>query len=323
MEEKFKLDLKDRKILFELDNNCRQSCSQIGKKVGLSTEVVNYRIKKLEDEKIITQYQLIANLSGLGIIQFKICLTLQHINSEKLNSIIDKLRKNKSVKWIVSTKGNWDLLIALETDRIDKIDELKNEILSLFSGYVRNKALSILVEASIHGRGYLIEGKKNLRKEKVVMGQDRKIKVDDTDMKILKQLAENARKPIIDIAHELKISERIVNYRIKQMVKNKIVLGFKIALNYEKLGLHFYKLFIYLDSPEKNRIADFISYLEVHRNVIHHVRVLGNWDLEPEFETYSEREFNELLKEMKDKFSDIIAGIDIITIDKEHKFVYF
>jgi hypothetical protein len=31
-----KLDLKDRKILYELDINSRQSFSQLGKKVGLS-----------------------------------------------------------------------------------------------------------------------------------------------------------------------------------------------------------------------------------------------------------------------------------------------
>ncbi|MFO7677029.1 MAG: AsnC family protein, partial [Thermoplasmatota archaeon] len=41
-----KLDLKDRKILYELDLDCRQSNSQIGKKVGLGRDVVSYRINK-------------------------------------------------------------------------------------------------------------------------------------------------------------------------------------------------------------------------------------------------------------------------------------
>jgi len=40
------LDLKDRKILYQLDLNCRQSNSQIGKMVGLSRKGVEYRIKK-------------------------------------------------------------------------------------------------------------------------------------------------------------------------------------------------------------------------------------------------------------------------------------
>jgi len=50
------LDLKDRKILYYLDINSRQSNSDIAKKVGLSKEVVNYRIKRLEKEGIIKGY---------------------------------------------------------------------------------------------------------------------------------------------------------------------------------------------------------------------------------------------------------------------------
>ena len=38
------IDLKDRKILYQLDSNCRQSNTQIGKNVGLKKDVVSYRI---------------------------------------------------------------------------------------------------------------------------------------------------------------------------------------------------------------------------------------------------------------------------------------
>ena len=41
------LDLKDRKILYELDINSRQSNSEIAKKTGLSKQVIGLRIKKL------------------------------------------------------------------------------------------------------------------------------------------------------------------------------------------------------------------------------------------------------------------------------------
>ena len=43
---------KDRKILYELDKNCWQSNSQIAKKVSLSKQVTNYRIKRLEEHAI-------------------------------------------------------------------------------------------------------------------------------------------------------------------------------------------------------------------------------------------------------------------------------
>jgi len=51
-----KLDLKDRKILYELDINSRQSFSQLGKKVGLHKDVVAYRVKKLQEKGIIKNF---------------------------------------------------------------------------------------------------------------------------------------------------------------------------------------------------------------------------------------------------------------------------
>ena len=48
----YKLDKKDKDILYELDLNSRQSFNQIGRKIKLSKEVVQYRIKQLEKVKI-------------------------------------------------------------------------------------------------------------------------------------------------------------------------------------------------------------------------------------------------------------------------------
>ena len=48
-----KIDLKDRKILYHLDINSRESFRSIGKKVGLSKDVVASRVKKLEEKGFI------------------------------------------------------------------------------------------------------------------------------------------------------------------------------------------------------------------------------------------------------------------------------
>ena len=319
---KYKIYQKDWKILRELDMDARQSSSKIAKKLKLSPEVVNYRIKKLEVNNIITHYQLIVNLSKLDIFQFKICLSLQHLQSSKLNDIIEKLKNNQSVKWVVSCNGNWDLIISLETDSIEDMDILKNEILSIFETYINKKAISILIEADTYNRDYLTDEKKELSKPRAIMKKGEKVKLDELDMDILKQLSENARKPVIQISKELNTAPRVIMYRIKQLKKENIIIGYKIALNYEKLGIKFFKTLFYLDNPKKEKINTLIKYFEMNKNIIHHAKVLGNWDFEPEFEVYSEKEFNTIITDIKDKFSEIIKNIDIITITKEHKFVY-
>ena len=304
-----------------MDKDCRQASTQIAKKVGLSTEVVNYRIKRFEKENVITQYQVALNLSKLGIIQFKILISFQHMNSEKLEKIIKKLDQNKNVKWIVSCKGNWDLLIALEANSLQEIDKVKDNVLEIFQDYINKKTISICTYAEVYNRDFLLE-KHIADRIRILVSDEKEVRLDELDMKILKKLANNARKSIVDIASEIKTSARIVNYRINQMIKKGIITGFRIALNYEKLGIHFYKLFIYLENPREKRFKELMNYLRNNKNVIHNLKVIGNWDLEPELEVYSEAEFNSNLSELKDKFSDIIKNIGIVTISKEHKFVY-
>ena len=283
---------------------------------------MNYRIKRLEEEGIITQYQVIVNLSALNVLQFKICLAFQHLKPSRFKEIVAKLKRKEEVKWIVSCRGRWDLLISSEAKSLEEIDVLKDEILSLFEGYVHKKAISILIEAENYHRDYLLDDKKASPRTRIVMDKTKEIKLDDLDIKILKKLAEDGRKPVIEIASALKQSERIVGYRLKQLEKKKIILGYKIAINYEKLGIKFFKAFIYLDNPGKEKIHALIRDLGRNKQIIHHVKVLGNWDLEPEFEVYSEGEFNKLLDEIKSSFSDIIKNIEVIMIIEEHKFVY-
>ena len=46
--------------------NARQSFREIGKKIRLSKEVVNYRIRNMEREGIIKGYYSLINMSKLG-----------------------------------------------------------------------------------------------------------------------------------------------------------------------------------------------------------------------------------------------------------------
>ncbi len=318
-----KLDLKDQKILFELDADCRQTYKQIGKKTGLSPEVVHYRIKNLEKQKMITQYQIVVDLSKLGIMQFKILLSFQNINSKEISEKIEELKKIKEVKWIVSCNGPWDLLISLEAISLEEIDKLKYSVLRLFEDSINEKAISVAITAEVYNRIFLLPNVRHIKKSKTIMSSKNKINLDNTDLSILKKLSDNARKTIIEIAEELSLSERIINYRVKQLIKKEIITGFRIALNYQNLGIIFYKIFIHLRNPQQHRLKSLTDYFSTHRNIIHNVQVLGNWDFEPEFEVHSEEEFNSILTDIKDKFSDIIRKVDIITVSKEHKFVYF
>jgi len=63
-----------------------------------------------------------------------------------------------------------------------------------------------------------------------------KMKIDETNQKILKTLEEDGRKSFTVIATELGISDAAVHIRVKKMIKNGIIKNFTINTNDEMLG---------------------------------------------------------------------------------------
>jgi DNA-binding Lrp family transcriptional regulator len=106
-----KLDVKDRKILYELDLDSRQSFRAIGRKVGLSKDVVAYRVKKLQEKGIIRKFQTHTNSSGLGYAWYRFYFNCQYVSPIIMNEIIDYFVKAKYTHAVLTTEGCYDLIV--------------------------------------------------------------------------------------------------------------------------------------------------------------------------------------------------------------------
>ena len=62
-----KLDKFDLKLLAEIENDARQTLSQIAKKLKTSQQVISYRIKSLEKRKIVGGYYTIINITKMNL----------------------------------------------------------------------------------------------------------------------------------------------------------------------------------------------------------------------------------------------------------------
>ena len=66
------------------------------------------------------------------------------------------------------------------------------------------------------------------------MGKEKEI--DDLDRKILSILMENAKRPYAEIGQELFVSGGTIHVRMKKMEQMGIVKGYKLDVDYAKLG---------------------------------------------------------------------------------------
>lgn len=316
-----KLDIKDRKILYELDLNARQSNSELAKKIQLKKDTINYRIKRLEKQGIIQGYYTSLDTSKLGYISFRVYLKYFEITPEKEKEIIDWLVKHKKTGLVAKKEGNHDLAFLIWVKDIYEFDEFWNEFIEKFRSYFYENYIGIWTKIYHYKRAYLLNVKEDLSETEITGGSRVKAEIDETDLEIIKLLAPNARIPLIEIAKKLKLSERAIAYRIKALKEKKVILGYRPLLNLGKLGYNYFKLDIRLKDATK--IKELMGIARINPNIIYVNKMIsGLADFEMDIQMKDEKEFLNLINELKERFKDSIRNFDYSSTLKEYKAVY-
>lgn len=313
------LNVKDRKILLELQKNSRLTSSRIGKMVGLSWDVVNYRIKKLEERDIIKNYTITVNIYKVGKRLFKIYLRFTHISFGSYNHILEYLRKENKVKWIAETEGIFDMIIGIAAESIFEFEDIKNYFLSKFGNVIATKEITYMISYKTYGKDYLLP---KLKSKQIlsVMANEENESIDDIDKKIINTLGVSSKDSIVDIAKKVSLTPKIVRYRMSNLEKKGIIIKYGIAIDKEKIGYLYFKCFVGLENISKKRKKELEAYINFHPNITYMTYVIGNWELEIEYETKGIFKFYNMVHELRQRFHDVISTVDTVMIFNEEKF---
>jgi len=314
-----KIDLKDRKILYELDLNCRQSNTQIGKKVGLKKDVVSYRIKRLEDEGVIRNYWSVIDTFKLGYNVFRVYLNFQDISLDEKKELIQGFVDYKNSWTVYSITGPIDLGAVFWVKNVYEFYKFLDKTLDIFGKYITQKNISIYIQADEYEKSYLLldEYKKNKRKKFSITCIGEKVDIDEVDYKILNIITLNARVPLIDIAEKLSISSQTVNYRLNNLMKSEVIKGFRIDIDLSKLGLQYFDVRINLtDHSFRKKIIDFLentSYLKCINTAF------GYTDLELELVLENMDRLIQTMDELDAMFPRVIRNYHLLKTKETYK----
>ena len=307
MNEKIKLDLTDRKILAELDKNCRIHNSILAKKVNKSREAVKYRIQQLQKNGIIQEFITSIDPNKLGYFMFKVYLKLENIPDER-EKFFDELKRNKDIYWIGISDGVFDCVFAMLSKSITEYYEKINSLLSKWDYLVISKVLGTMVGTWQFNKKFFLEDKNG---EFVNFGSNMiNNEIDGLDYKILNILVNDARIPLMELARRVKSTIEIVRGRIKKLEEKKIILNYRIAVDFNKLGLEFFKAIIYFRKLSEKDEKSLFEWMRTHPNSLYYIRSLAPWEVEFEFEVESYQHFNSIINDLRKKFPNVIRNYE-------------
>lgn len=140
-----KLDAIDKKIIKILQENCKITNLDLSKRIGLSPAPTLERVKKLENQNVLSSYHAKVNNSSIGLsVQTYL---LVDIAWHKENALDNFLKKIKSIDEIVECyiiTGEADALMKIVCKDIPSYEELLFRTLSKIDEIERLKTLMTL-----------------------------------------------------------------------------------------------------------------------------------------------------------------------------------
>ncbi|MDP2926244.1 MAG: Lrp/AsnC family transcriptional regulator [Nanoarchaeota archaeon] len=316
--EKIKLDLKDKKILRILSSNSRISLTQISKKVALSRDAVNYRIKNYEKKGVIQGYRTIVDINKFSYNNYHLFIRLNNPSQEIEKNFLKRLIKYPFIRAIIKFSGNFDFEIAIVAKNIEELDLSINKVINAFSGIVQDFEILTVIKTYIQ-EGFPL----NFKEYKITRNPKNKNKIDKKDIEILKIIGENATIPLYKIADKVKLSADAIAYRIKNLINSEIIIKFVPIINYTSLGYSLHTLLLNISSLDEKKEKILRSFLSNNENVLWAVKTIGRFNVLIYLLVKNIEELQETVLKLRSLFPKQINHYEILMAYEEYKYIYF
>jgi DNA-binding Lrp family transcriptional regulator len=268
-----KLDKLDYAVLSIMRKNCRITYKELAKEVDSNINTVASRIKRLEKNEYILGYNANIDYQRIGFETSALLkLVIDEAKSLDSSQLADILSMPETVM-VGGITGSYDLNVILQTknfeELIEKIGEVgKNEhIVDMKSDFIVKE-----YKISDEFNPFVSSFKKNH------VHRNRKKRIDQLDLGILRELRCGANTPLRVLSDKLGSPISTIKERTDRMVYEGIIQGFVARLNFPKLGYWgFENIAIKLDSEYINnpQVAEGLMDIPDITNLI---RTLGLYD---------------------------------------------
>jgi len=129
-DDNFFLDDVDKNILEILQDDATISLEEIGKKLGMSKSAVHYRIKKMQEKKIITKIAALVDPLKVGYDILAISLIRAKFGPGYQEKVGEKLKKIPGIWAVYFLLGDIDFVVLIRAKNREDLLRIVNEFIN-------------------------------------------------------------------------------------------------------------------------------------------------------------------------------------------------
>ncbi len=139
------------------------------------------------------------------------------------------------------------------------------------------------------------------------------------DLFLLFLLAKNFRIAKSKLSKDLQISQETINKRISNFEETGLIKGYKICINYFKLGFREYDLYLRIRKYTKNEFEKIISFFENSEYVTWIGNSFGKYDFRLSLIVLNSNSLFNFIEDFKISFPKLIDEYLVLEVLKKHK----
>ena len=312
------IDKKDKRILACLEKNGRAQLSEVARASGLSKPGAAKRIARLESDGIISGYLTHVGFRALSLFNFRRYLKFEGVPAGFEREVADWLKTQGCVRWLCLCQGEYDLIARTMVHDLYEFRQFEQALMARFGKNIGKRVFSAIINDAYHNCTHITgnEGN-NSAPEKEYAGKA--VALTEADLKVLFHLFENCRQSAREIAKKAGMKPDAVLYHIKKLEKEGVITKYSVKIDRGKLGYSTMKALFWLRQAAPEDLLRLRKYCEMHPKVSFYGEIIGQWDMEVDFDVQGNAEAHEILSEMRAKFAGLIHDFLVLNLIEEHE----
>jgi len=298
----------DIRIIAILQKDARITYQDLATALKTNKTNVAYHVGQLKEKGILTSVVPVLNFDFFGVSIYRLYFKLKGLTKDKEDELLKELGRNKHIQSIISSSGRWDLCISIFAKSNTEFFTQKEKIFQLIAPYFVESGFALQYQTLLHN--------KFIPETTTPKGQ-----IDEVQKKIIRAIYHEGDYSYVDLAKTLDLDERTVRSKIKDLEERKIIEGYTQIYDVRKMGLRRFRLGIELEFSES--INALCSYLAEHKEVVYLRSIFFFFFIEVIVEDESFDDVHAFIKNLQNKFPNIIRQIDVTSYSEKHHKVLF
>lgn len=318
------LDLKDRKLIFAMEQDARQTNAALAKHIGLTPEAVQYRIERLLKRGVLKFFMGYINFAKLGFVDYGLFITTQRMSRAQEQDFVEFMLQYPYCPYFCKSGGTYDFVVDLLARNPIALMDLVTELTNRFGDFIHQQEIVTRISAHHFPKQYLLDATAAPPPSVYFGGPlDQQVQIDQTDDEILRRLAVNSRAKVVDIAQAVGLSDTAVGTRIRRLEETELITGYLAWAEPQSFGYQSFNLLLKSQNFRSDDELKLFEFCRCHRHVTWLLKTLGRWDFEIGVEVKTQEQLQEVVYQLKDDFAHIIQRMEFAPMFKTIKYTQY